>query len=95
MRFPVFARYAGASRAYVHIVSYGAPVEVFGLKVRSGDLLYADCHGVVNIPLAIAAEVAQVASRIRAKEASIVQACLSTHLSRTELLDMIRNGQIS
>jgi regulator of RNase E activity RraA len=92
MRFPVFARFIGASRAYTHVVGHGHPVEILGLKIQEGDLLYADCHGVVSIPAEIAGKVAEAASRIRAKEARLVQACLSAHISRAELREMIQNG---
>ena len=95
MRFPVFGQFVGASRGYRHVVSHGTPVEILGLKIHNGDLLYADCHGVVNIPAEIAGEVGQVASRIRAREARMVQACLSSHLTRAELVQMIQSGQKS
>jgi regulator of RNase E activity RraA len=46
----------------MHIVDFGAPVEIFGLPIRSGDLLYADVHGVVSIPIEIATRVPEAAS---------------------------------
>src|ERR1017187_9856426 len=42
MQFPMFASAVSVSHSYMHIVDFGAPVEIFGLQVRSGDLLYAD-----------------------------------------------------
>ena len=57
MQFPMFAPAVSVSHAYMHIVEFGAPVEIFGLPVRAGDLLYADVHGVVSIPLEIAARI--------------------------------------
>jgi regulator of RNase E activity RraA len=94
MRFPVFAQFVGASRAYTHIVAHGQPVEILRLKIHEGDLLYADCHGVVSIPAEVAGKVAEAASRIRAKEARIVQACLSAHISRAELRELIQNERM-
>ena len=38
MEFPMFARAASVSHAYMHIVDFGTPVEIFGLPVKSGDL---------------------------------------------------------
>src|SRR6266567_3265292 len=32
MRFPMFARYVSVSHAYVHMVDFGRPVEMGGLK---------------------------------------------------------------
>lgn len=48
--FPVIAGSIGPSHGFVHIRSLGAPVEVFGLTVRNGDLIHADRHGAVVIP---------------------------------------------
>ena len=70
---------------YTHSVDFGQPVEIFGLQVRAGDLLYADCHGVVSIPLDIAPELPEVAARIRSKEQRIVQVCLSPGFSTEKL----------
>ena len=93
MGFPMFARDVAVSHAYVHIIEYGCAVEILGLKVRCGDLLYADCHGVVSIPLQIAAEVAAVAARIRAKERRIIDVCLSPGFSHEKLVNTIQKDQ--
>jgi len=87
--FPMFAQYVAVSHSYTHVIDYGGPVEILGLEIRNGDLIYADCHGAITIPPGIAGAVAEVAARIRAKEARIVDACLSPNVSREELLKMI------
>jgi regulator of RNase E activity RraA len=89
--FPMFAPLVAVSHAYLHLVDYGQPVEIFGLQIRAGDLLFADCHGVVSIPLAIAAELPEAAERIRSKEKRIVQGCLSPAFSTEKLLNVIRS----
>jgi 4-hydroxy-4-methyl-2-oxoglutarate aldolase len=91
--FPLFAQHVAVSHSYVHVVDFGRPVEILGLQIHNGDLIYADCHGAVKIPREIAASVAEVAQQIHAKEARIVQACLSPHASKEELLKMIRSEQ--
>lgn len=93
LEFPMFAPSVAVSHAYVHSVDYGQPVEIFGLRIRAGDLLYADCHGVVSIPLEIAAELPEAAARIRSKEQRIVQICLSPGFSTEKLLKEIRSDQ--
>jgi 4-hydroxy-4-methyl-2-oxoglutarate aldolase len=90
MEFPMFASAVSASHAYVHIVDFGVPVEIFGLPVRSGDLLYADVHGVVSIPLDIAARIPEVASGIRAKEREIIDLCQSPEFSLEKLLQAVQ-----
>jgi len=91
--FPMFAPSVTVSHAYMHSMDHGQPVEIFGLRIRAGDLLYADCHGVVSIPLEIAAELPEVAARIRSKEQRIIRVCLSPGFSTEKLLKEIRSDQ--
>ena len=90
MQFPMFASAVSVSHSYMHIVEFGAPVELFGLKVRSGDLLFADVHGVVSIPLEIAARLPQVASEIREADRAIIDLCQSAEFSLEKLLKAVQ-----
>src|SRR6202011_1680698 len=91
LEFPMFAPFVAVSHSYMHLVDYGEPVEILGLQIRAGDLLYADCHGVISIPLEIAAELSDVAARIRSKEQRIVRICLWSDFSRGRLWNAIRS----
>jgi len=79
--FPLFAAGISVSHAYVHIVEFGTPVEVGGLKVQSGDLLHGDLHGVQTIPAAIADKIPAAAAEIRAHEQELMTLCQSKTLS--------------
>jgi regulator of RNase E activity RraA len=70
--FPVFCGSTICSHAYCHTVEIGAPVRVGGLVVRRGDLLHGDANGVTDIPLEIAAEVADAAADFVAAEAHVL-----------------------
>ncbi len=48
--FPVIAGLVGPSHGFVHLLDYDCVVEVFGMKVRPGDLVHADRHGACVIP---------------------------------------------
>ncbi|MBO9465637.1 RraA family protein [Tropicibacter sp. R15_0] len=48
--FPVVAGSIGPSHGFVHVKEIGTEVEIFGLKVRDGDLVHADRHGALVIP---------------------------------------------
>lgn len=48
--FPVVAGSIGPSHGFVHVKEIGTEVEVFGLKVKDGDLVHADRHGALVIP---------------------------------------------
>jgi 4-hydroxy-4-methyl-2-oxoglutarate aldolase len=85
MQFPMFASAVAVSHGYTHMVDYGTPVDIFGLTIRLGDLLYADCHGVVSIPLEIAPRIPEVASAIRTREQQIIDLCQSPDFSIEKL----------
>jgi regulator of RNase E activity RraA len=92
MGFYFFARNAAVSHSYVHIVSAGGPVEVVGLKVRTGDLLHGDCHGVLSIPREIAAEIPAVAERIRDRERRLIGLCRAPDFSLEKLRKLVREN---
>ena len=55
--FQFFAKTVSVSHAFVHLVDFGQPVTVGGLRVESGDIVYGDRHGVLTIPPAIVADI--------------------------------------
>ena len=85
MGFHLFASGVSVSHAYAHIVEFGEPVEIGGLKILPGDLLHGDRHGVHKIPLSIAPEIPQAASRILSREHELVEFCRSHDFSLPEL----------
>jgi 4-hydroxy-4-methyl-2-oxoglutarate aldolase len=92
LQFPAFARHVAVSHAYSHVVDYGHPVEIFGLEVHSGDLLYADCHGVISIPRAIATQLPEAAERMRNADRRIIDFCRSPSFSAAELLNLLQKS---
>jgi regulator of RNase E activity RraA len=70
--YPVFTGGTISSHAYCHILHVGLPVRVGGLAVSEGDLLHGDANGVTNIPIEIAAEVADIAAEFVAAEAIVL-----------------------
>jgi regulator of RNase E activity RraA len=81
MGFAMFARAISVSHSYMHVIDFGAPVEIFGLRIEAGELLYADVHGVVTIPPQIAAQIPEVAAATRSKEREIIDLCQSPDFS--------------
>ena len=71
--YPVFTGSTICSHAYCQTVEVGGPVRVGGLAVNTGDLLHGDANGVTNIPLDLAAEIADVADEFIAAETHILQ----------------------
>ena len=88
--FHYFAGSISVSHAYVHVVEIGQPVEIGGLKIRSGDLLHGDVHGVQSIPLDAATRIPEVAARISAKEKELIALCCSPSFSLERLRAAIK-----
>jgi 4-hydroxy-4-methyl-2-oxoglutarate aldolase len=89
----VFGGNLSPSHAYVHVVQHGQPVEIAGLAVAAGDLLHADLHGVVRVPLEIAHEIPRVAADLQRRERAIVDLCRSSSFSAERLRDLVRPVQ--
>jgi len=49
--FQMLAGSISPSHAYVHVVDFGIPVRVHGMAVNSGELIHADRHGAVVVPV--------------------------------------------
>jgi regulator of RNase E activity RraA len=63
------------SHSYVHVTEFGRQVNIFGMYVRSGDLVHADRHGAVTFDPSIADEVAAKAVDFVNSERDILEAC--------------------
>ncbi|HKX16738.1 MAG TPA: RraA family protein [bacterium] len=83
--FHFFAGSVAVSRAYVHLVEVGTPVEIDGLAVGSGDLLHADQHGVLAIPHEIAGQLDDAVERVNRSEQEILEYCRGSDFTRDGL----------
>ena len=68
LKYPVFTGSTICSHAYCHMLHLGLPVRVGGLMVNQGELLHGDANGVTNLPVEIAAEVADICEEFLAAE---------------------------
>jgi regulator of RNase E activity RraA len=72
--FQLLANRVGPSHAFVHVVDFGNPVNVAGMRARDGDLIHADQHGAVIIPWNVADKVLGAAQTIARREKVIIEA---------------------
>jgi regulator of RNase E activity RraA len=86
--FHFFARGPGVSHAYVHVISAGEPVTIGGLTVHPGDLVHADQHGVLLIPIAIAPELPAAAETVIEREQSFLRWVRSPEFDPDRLAEM-------
>jgi regulator of RNase E activity RraA len=84
--FQLLAGSVGPSHAFVHVTAFEAPVEVFGLAIKPGDLIHADRHGAVIIEPGIEAELPQAIDLVTRKEAPILKAARAADFNIDRLL---------
>lgn len=75
LRFQLFAGSLSVSHAYVHVIEFGQPIEIGGLRICSGDLLHGDVHGVHKIPLETVRDLASAAEQVRLQEQELFRLC--------------------
>jgi len=90
--FCLFAGSVAVSRAYYHMLEFGMPVEVGSLKIRPGDLLHGDRHGVINIPPFIARDIPASAAKVAGLERKVLEIADSPNPSLEELRDAVRES---
>ena len=82
--FQVFAGRIAISRAYIHVVEYGRPVEIGGLTIHPGDLIHGDRHGILTVPPELAPKLPAVARVIREKKDQLIDLCRKPGTSHEE-----------
>jgi regulator of RNase E activity RraA len=93
--FQALAGSIGPSHAYVHADSFGGEVRVAGMSVRSDDLIHADCHGAVVIPLDVAAKVPDAAELCGRRETPILEIARSPSFTLEKLKEALaRSAEI-
>jgi regulator of RNase E activity RraA len=77
--FQMLAGSISPSHAYVHVADYGGAVNVHGMAVASGDLIHADRHGAVVVPVAHIAAMRPALDKINAHEKRIIDAARASN----------------
>ena len=89
-RFHFFAGNVAVSHAYAHIIEIGCDTMIGGLKIRPGDLIHGDRHGILNVPKEIAAKVPAAAARILEQERQLIALCRSADFNLEKLQQAVK-----
>lgn len=81
MGVQLFAGSIAVSHAYAHIFDIRATVKVGGMHVRTGELLHGDRHGVLTVPIGIAARIPTAAAELQRVEKRVIDYCKSSAFS--------------
>lgn len=87
LNFAYFAKTVLVSHGYMHLVEYDCPVEVGGVRIMPGDLLFGDKHGVILIPREVAGRLAKACTETLVAEKPILEAC-ARHIREGKEVDM-------
>jgi regulator of RNase E activity RraA len=87
--FQALAGSIGPSHAWVHAESFGGQVRVAGMTVRSDDLIHADCHGAIVIPIDIAAKLPDAAELCGRRETPILEIARSPSFTLEKLKEAL------
>jgi 4-hydroxy-4-methyl-2-oxoglutarate aldolase len=90
---PMFASGVAVSHAFAHVVEFGGPVQIGGLRVTSGDLLFGDAHGLQSVPPQLVERIPGVAAGMMAHERRIIALCRSPHFSIDALAPLVRSAR--
>lgn len=90
--FQALAGSIGPSHAWVHAESFGGQVRIAGMTVRSDDLIHADSHGAIVIPLELAAKLPEAAELCGRREMPILEIARSPDFSLEKLKDALKRS---
>jgi regulator of RNase E activity RraA len=83
--FQALAGSIGPSHAWVHAENFGGEVRVAGMTVHSDDLIHADQHGAIVIPIDIAAKIPEAAELCGRRETPILEIARAKDFSLEKL----------
>ena len=89
--FQFFASGVAVSHAFAHIVDFGQSVEVAGLKVSTGDVLFGDGGGLQSVPPELVPQIPDAVDRMHSKEAHVIAFCRSEKFSIDGLRTLVRD----
>ena len=75
--FQMLAGSIAPSHAYVHVVEFAVPVTIAGMAAKSGDLIHADRHGAVVVPVEKIDAMQAALDGLMKQEAKIIAAAKS------------------
>jgi regulator of RNase E activity RraA len=82
----------GPSHAHVHMVTFGQPVNIFGMQVGHDDVIHADFHGAVVVPADSVKKLPAAIDLISRREKVILDFCKSPNFSATKLRDVLKRS---
>ena len=90
--FQLLAGKIGPSHAHVHVVEYGCEVNIFSMVVNPDDIIHADRHGAVVIPLDAVKALPAAIDLLTRREAVILKAARANDFDIKKLKQATANA---
>ncbi len=90
--FHLLAGMAGPSHAWIRVEDYACTVTVHGMTVEPGELIHADRHGAVVIPLDVVDDLPAAAAEIAGRERRLIEASRQPGFSADVLRELLGGG---
>jgi 4-hydroxy-4-methyl-2-oxoglutarate aldolase len=87
--FQFFASGVSISHAFAHIIDFGGPVEVGGLTVGSGDVLFGDRDGITSLPSELVDKIPDAVARMSRDEQRVLDLCAGPDFSIERLRKLL------
>ena len=85
----------GPSHAHVHMVTFGQPVNIFGMHAGHDDVIHADYHGAVVVPAEAVRKLPAAIDLVSRREKVILDVCRAPDFTPAKLRDALkRSGEI-
>jgi regulator of RNase E activity RraA len=93
--FQMIGGRVGPSHAHVHMVSFGQPVNIFGMQAAHDDVIHADYHGAVVIPAEAVRKLPAAIDLVSRREKVILDVCAEPGFTPLKLRQALqRAGEI-
>ena len=84
-----FSGNVSPSHAYCHVVEMGAPVEIAGVRIETGEIIHGDRDGIVSIPADLVEKIPDAARLVMKRDHMICEYCNDREFSREKLKGLI------
>lgn len=81
MGFPFWAKDVMVSHGYIHALEFNVPIGIGGVLVRPGDLIAADIHGAIEVPVEAVPRLPDVAKMLTERESIVIGAAQANDAS--------------
>ena len=81
MGFPFWAKEVMVSHGYIHALEFNVPIGIGGVLVRPGDVIAADIHGAIEVPVDAVPKLPQVAEMLTRRESIVIKAAQAADAS--------------